>query len=76
MAFATADFAILIEILPASDTTNLKCHDKLVRNTADVKTNVWGWTHVRRVEAGSCSFCFDTLSTLSLLSHRVSTTCV
>ncbi|KAI0535465.1 hypothetical protein GGR58DRAFT_529470 [Xylaria digitata] len=59
-ASGTEDFANLVEILPASDTADLKYHGKLVCNTAEVKSALGGWICARRAEGGTCSLCFNT----------------
>ncbi|KAI0811795.1 hypothetical protein GGR55DRAFT_688369 [Xylaria sp. FL0064] len=58
----TEDFATSVEILPASDTTELKHRGKLVRNTAEVKSALWDWIRSRRTEGGTCSLCFSTFN--------------
>ncbi|KAI0908851.1 hypothetical protein F4823DRAFT_597058 [Ustulina deusta] len=67
-ASGTEDFATLVEILPASDTTDLKCHGKLVRNTAEVKSALWDWIRARRTEGGTCTLCFSTFNKRDLRS--------
>ncbi|KAI0968111.1 hypothetical protein F4678DRAFT_202552 [Xylaria arbuscula] len=54
------NFTSLVEILPASDNTDLKYRGKLVRNTSEVKSALWGWIRARRTEGGTCSLCFST----------------
>ncbi|KAI1309224.1 hypothetical protein F5Y03DRAFT_348866 [Xylaria venustula] len=56
----TENFTSLVEILPVSDTTDLGYHGKLVRNTTEVKSALWGWIRARRTEGGTCSLCFTT----------------
>ncbi|TGJ88550.1 hypothetical protein E0Z10_g169 [Xylaria hypoxylon] len=67
-ASGTEDFANSVEILPESDTTELKYHGKLVRNTVEVKSALWGWIRARRTEGGTCSLCFNTLNKRDLRS--------
>ncbi|KAI0428447.1 hypothetical protein F5Y09DRAFT_357734 [Xylaria sp. FL1042] len=67
-ASGTEDLAALVEILPASDTTELKHRGKLVRNTADVRSALWGWIRSRRAEGGTCSLCFGTFNKRDLRS--------
>ncbi|RWA13134.1 hypothetical protein EKO27_g1933 [Xylaria grammica] len=68
MASGTEDFATSVEILPTSDTADLKCHGKLVRNTVEVKSALWGWIRARRSEGGTCSLCFSTFNKQDLRS--------
>ncbi|KAI1429714.1 hypothetical protein F5Y12DRAFT_332005 [Xylaria sp. FL1777] len=67
-ASGTDDFAALVEILPAADTTDLKYHGKLIRNIAEVKSTLWGWISARRTEGGTCSLCFSTFNKRDLRS--------
>ncbi|KAI1353886.1 hypothetical protein F5Y01DRAFT_43807 [Xylaria sp. FL0043] len=62
IASGIEDLASLVEVLPVSDTTELKYCGKLIRNTAEVKSALWGWIRSRRTEGGTCSLCFSTFN--------------